>query len=243
MINKGIILAAGLGSRLKDRTKHRPKAMIEVKGQPLIDYAISFLTPSVDEIIVVGGYEFAQLSEHIGAMGRSDITLVENPDFREGSILTVEKALPHLDGSFLLMNVDHIYPSHFIHTISSGLSGITGICDFDRELISDDMKVKLNSDRRITDIDKQLTDYDGGYIGMTSCDSASVPAYRAMVEKIIGERGGSVNVEYVLRRFAREGSYPNSLDLSGSIWLEVDDQGDLEKAIATLNANPTLKKP
>ncbi|MDH5681299.1 MAG: hypothetical protein OEZ36_06920, partial [Spirochaetota bacterium] len=158
----------------------------------------------------------------------------------EGSILTVEKALPYLDASFLLMNVDHIYPAHFIQKIASKVNGITGICDFDRELIADDMKVKLNSERRITDIDKQLADYDGGYIGMTSCDSSSLPAYRETHEKILREVGGKVNVEYILRSLALEGHYPNSLDLSGSTWLEVDDQSDLEKANAVLKASPHL---
>ncbi len=227
---KGIIIAAGLGSRLKKRTENLPKALIPVNGVPLIDYAIDFLDNHVDELIVIGGYCFDKLKSHLEAKELGRLTLIENPDYTEGSILTIEKALDHLNDSFLLMNVDHIYPKAFITRIISNIKGITGICDFDRKLGEDDMKVKLNEESQIIRIDKKLRDYDGGYIGMTSCHGDVASQYRKMVQKAIEKGGRRVNVEYILQRLAEDGMLPNTLDLSGSIWLEIDNEKDLEHA-------------
>ena len=43
MIDSAIILAAGLGTRMKEFTKEIPKSMIIVNGKPMIDYAIDIL--------------------------------------------------------------------------------------------------------------------------------------------------------------------------------------------------------
>lgn len=239
---KGIILAAGMGSRLKNRTVDCPKALVPVNGVSLIDYALNFLSPRMDEIIVIGGDRFNLLKEHLKKKKLNRLTLIENPDYSEGSILTIEKALDYLDDSFLLMNVDHIYPESFIEKILTHFDGITAMCDFDRNLVADDMKVKLNSDHKIAQIDKKLADYDGGYIGMTSCHRDIVSHYKQMIQKAIAKGERKVNVEYILQLFAGEKIYPNTLDLSGSQWLEIDDENDLKKAEDVLKANPSLIK-
>ena len=43
MIDSAIILAAGLGTRMKEFTKEIPKSLIKVNGKPMIDYAIEIL--------------------------------------------------------------------------------------------------------------------------------------------------------------------------------------------------------
>ncbi len=235
---KGIILAAGLGSRLKERTENIPKALISVNAVPLIDYAINFIYDSVDELIVIGGFCFNKLKSHLETKMLENLTLIENPDYTEGSILTIEKALNHLNDSFLLMNVDHIYPKAFAKRIVTHVKGITGICDFDRSLGEDDMKIKLNKESQIIKIDKKLSDYDGGYIGMTSCHGDDVSQYQKMVQKAIEKGGRGVNVEYVLQLLAEDGILPNTLDLSGSVWLEIDDENDLIHAEEQLKKNP-----
>ena len=54
---KAIILAAGMGSRLKPLTDSMPKCMLEIAGKPLLHHQISTLRRAgVRNIIVVGGY-------------------------------------------------------------------------------------------------------------------------------------------------------------------------------------------
>jgi len=63
---KALILAAGLGSRLKHKTKAIPKAMIDVGGQPIITYQISaLLKNNINQIGVVLGYKSEVLKSYL----------------------------------------------------------------------------------------------------------------------------------------------------------------------------------
>ena len=56
-MTKAIVLAAGVGSRLRPYTDDRPKGMVEVNGKPILEYQFETLKQAgVDEIIVVCGY-------------------------------------------------------------------------------------------------------------------------------------------------------------------------------------------
>ena len=51
---KAIILAAGLGTRLRPMTENTPKALVKVNQKPLVEYQIEFLKErGIDEIIIV----------------------------------------------------------------------------------------------------------------------------------------------------------------------------------------------
>ena len=78
---KAIILAAGLGTRLRPMTDNTPKALIKVKDKPLVEYQIEFLKEKgIDEIIVVVGYlheQFDYLKE------KYNVELVFNDKYSE----------------------------------------------------------------------------------------------------------------------------------------------------------------
>ena len=52
---KAIILAAGLGTRLRPMTENTPKALVQVNQKPLIEYQIEFLKEKgINDIFIVG---------------------------------------------------------------------------------------------------------------------------------------------------------------------------------------------
>lgn len=55
---KALILAAGLGTRLQQLTAHRPKALVEVNGHPLIEYVLYKLYRSDFKDVVVNVHHF-----------------------------------------------------------------------------------------------------------------------------------------------------------------------------------------
>ena len=67
---KAIILAAGLGTRLRPMTENTPKALVKVNEKPLVEYQIEFLKErGIDDIIIVVGYlkeQFDYLKEKYG---------------------------------------------------------------------------------------------------------------------------------------------------------------------------------
>ena len=67
---KAIILAAGLGTRLRPMTENTPKALVQVNQKPLIEYQIEFLKEKgINDIIIIVGYlkeQFDYLKEKYG---------------------------------------------------------------------------------------------------------------------------------------------------------------------------------
>lgn len=67
---RAIILAAGLGTRLRPMTDTRPKSLVKIKDKPLIEYQIEYLKEkNINEIIVVVGYLKEQFDYLINKYG------------------------------------------------------------------------------------------------------------------------------------------------------------------------------
>ncbi|MDO8526815.1 MAG: NTP transferase domain-containing protein [Deltaproteobacteria bacterium] len=233
---KVLILAAGQGNRLEHLTDEFPKALTKVCGRELIRYQLDFLNhPAITQIGVVCGYQGFHLADFLKKC-RPEIVQMDNPDFLMGSILTLQKGISFLDDDFLLMNVDHIYPPKMLDLILKQVGGITAICDFDRKLVADDMKVKLGKDRLLKQIHKGLNDFDGGYIGMTFCPKNKIAIYLNALETTLAAQGPKASVEMILGELAAKGEPISIADTSGNTWLEVDTLDDLQKAEEALRS-------
>lgn len=237
---QAIILAAGMGTRLGDITTDRPKALVQVAGRELILRVMDFLDhPAITERIVVTGFESEHVEEFLKKHGL-DVKIIRNPNFKDGSIRSIEAALPHTKGDFLVMNSDHIYPRRMMAKILKQWQGLSAVCDFDRTLGADDMKVKLGQDKKLKLISKTLSDFDCGYIGMTFCGSSALASYREGVKMARAKMGDSCAVESVLAWLADNGHCANICDASGMRWLEVDTKEDLAAAEEAINADRNL---
>jgi choline kinase len=235
---KAVVIAAGFGSRLRPHTENHPKAMVRLEDRELILRVMDFLDGAdFSERIVVTGYRSEVLTAFLKER-RPDVVVLNNPDFHLGSVKTLEKALPRLDEDFLLLNTDHVYPRRMLRHIMKNRNGITAVCDYDRRLGDDDMKVKLDGRKRIKSISKTLKTFDGGYIGMTWCDRASLDAYKKATATTLERCGESANVEAILATLASEGVPIETCDTTGIGWLEIDDQNDLNRAAQVLRSNP-----
>ena len=58
---KAMILAAGLGTRLKPYTNHKPKALIEINGTPMVEYQIKKLIKAGVTDIIINVHHFGDM--------------------------------------------------------------------------------------------------------------------------------------------------------------------------------------
>ena len=66
-VRKGVILAAGKGTRLKELTRNRPKPMVEINGRPILQYVFDALKGTgIREFLVVTGYYAEMIEQHFG---------------------------------------------------------------------------------------------------------------------------------------------------------------------------------
>ena len=67
---QAIILAAGMGKRLKELTQNNTKCMVKVNGVSLIDRLFISLRNNISqEIVIVVGYEGQKLIDYIATLG------------------------------------------------------------------------------------------------------------------------------------------------------------------------------
>lgn len=79
---QAIILAAGMGRRLRELTKDNTKCMVQVNGEPLIDRLLRQLSKlGLSRVVIVVGHKRENLISHIGSRYDDvlDIEYVENP--------------------------------------------------------------------------------------------------------------------------------------------------------------------
>lgn len=229
---KALVLAAGMGNRLESITSDKPKALVPVDGKPLIDHILGRLEQcDFEEIGVVGGCHFEQLQEHLSGRG---IRLFNNKRYTEANIFSVETALDFFDTDVLMTNVDHIYTAELFTHLLSKVKGLTAMCDFDRKLAHDDMKVKVNDDGKLMKISKQLTEYEAGYIGMTYCSKEMNNIYKQGVKETINIYGNDSSVEFILGHLAANDVSINIFDTSGYRWFEIDTPEELRFAETAL---------
>ena len=106
---KVMILAAGLGERMRPLTEHTPKALLEVGGTPLVAHHIYRLAAAgYDELVINVSHLGDQIVEYCGNGSRWGVSIAyskeDSPLETAGGII---KALPMLGGSpFLVVNGD-----------------------------------------------------------------------------------------------------------------------------------------
>lgn len=232
-----VLLAAGLGSRLGALTTSHPKALISVGGEPLLAHALQFaarLTP--DHVIVVSGYQHQQVATELARLAPAGpVALAFNPRFREGNLLSLMAARPHLtEDDLLLLNVDHIFHPAIADIVRPPIDEITAFIDTDRVLGADDMKVERDAAGRIRHISKTLATWDAGYVGMTRIPRSALARYFTVADAALASLGSAIHVESVLSALAESGQPPACRDISSCGWWEVDTPEERDRADAAL---------
>lgn len=98
---RAILLAAGMGTRLRPLTLTTPKSLVSVNGQPMLERQIEFLKEKgIDEIIVVTGYlkeKFDYLKE------KYNVKLIHNDKFdKYNNIYTMYLVKEYLSDSYVI---------------------------------------------------------------------------------------------------------------------------------------------
>lgn len=110
-IKTAMVLAAGLGTRMRPLTDHKPKPMVEVAGKMLIDRVLDKLAEAGAERAIVNVHYFADLLEaHLAQRTSPAIEISDERDVLLDTGGGVVRALPKLGGApFFSVNSDTIW--------------------------------------------------------------------------------------------------------------------------------------
>ncbi|MGD9649912.1 MAG: nucleotidyltransferase family protein [Dongiaceae bacterium] len=107
MIDQAMILAAGLGTRMRPLTDELPKPLVQVKGRPMIDHIVDRVQAGgIKKIIVNTHYRAEMMQNHL--TGRGVIISHEPKLLDSGGGLKL--ALPHFaERPFFAINADSLW--------------------------------------------------------------------------------------------------------------------------------------
>ena len=111
MIPTAMVLAAGIGSRMRPLTDHLPKPLIPVGGKPLIDHTLDRLAQAGITTAVVNVHHYADLLEaHLNLRRTPRVSISDERVGLLDSAGGIAHALPLLgEGPILVANIDNIW--------------------------------------------------------------------------------------------------------------------------------------
>ena len=117
-IAQAVILAGGLGTRLKPFTLNHPKPMIPVNGKPFLVYLIELLKKNgIKEVIILTGYLSEKIENYFGDGTKFGIRIkysytpfLNDSGEENKSGIRLKNAVNMLDNYFLLLYCDNYWP-------------------------------------------------------------------------------------------------------------------------------------
>src|SRR4051812_19348996 len=189
---RGIILAAGKGSRLNGTIGDKPKCLLRVGGHTLIERQIDSLKAAgITDIVIVVGCQADVVRRSCGAR----ITYVENTRFAQtNSLYSLWLARPLLYDGFVVMNCDVLFHPQMLSDLVTSRHEdalLISYQDDDAQPMGDEeMKIKVRRGR-VTDIAKTLSPdaADGENVGIVKFGAAGARLLAGLLDQRVAEGG------------------------------------------------------
>jgi choline kinase len=231
--NVVVILAAGLGSRLKS-DQGMPKPLRPVAGRALILRVLDrFAEAGIQEAIIVLGYRGDEVRATIEAANpKIEVTFVLNPRYKMSNGLSVLAARAAVeDRSFFISMSDHIFEPSLIEGLAKAPLPDGGlVLAVDRKLESiydmDDATKVRTEGGKIIEIHKELNTFDAVDTGLFVCTPALFDGIEA-VSKTAPDGDCSLS-DGVKALTAKKLATVH--DVGDGLWQDVDTPGSVDHA-------------
>jgi choline kinase len=230
---KAIILAAGIGKRLKAVTDHIPKCLIEIQGRTLLERSLRALgAAGVTQAVVVIGYRGEMIKQKTGAAcGPVQVSYITNTQYERGAILSLWSAREEFNDDLLIMDADVLFPAAMITRLIESSHPNCFLLDASATNTGEEMMLLTRAGRVLTIIRGGSGEYDliGESIGFLKVSREDAPLLRSILDDHIAQ--GRDTIEH-------EETYPIFLDqrfvgfehVEDLPWTEIDFPEDLEHA-------------
>src|SRR5439155_24114818 len=120
-----VVLAAGLGTRLRPHTLQTPKPLLPVQGRPILDWALGALPPVIDRVVVVVHYLADQVETYLREQKHVGQWATVFQDKPQGTGDALRMCRDHLSSDrFLVVNGDDLYGAADLAALSGCAAGL-----------------------------------------------------------------------------------------------------------------------
>jgi choline kinase len=235
---RGIVLAAGGGTRLRPLTDELPKTLLPVDGdRSILELALANLAEvDIGEVVVVSGHAAEAIDRVVPTLAsRYDLDIEVRFNERydtANNAYSLWMVLDHLADGALMINGDTVHPVSVEERLlaARGRAPLLLAVDDVKPLAHEEMKVDLDGDGLVRRISKQLdpASASGEYIGVCLIEPAAIaPLAAALADTFEAdpnrwyEDGFQVHID--------RGGQVAAVPIGEVPWGEVDDHADLER--------------
>lgn len=225
---KAIILAAGMGNRIKEITGGKPKSFLKVLGKPIIQHQIDALRKAgIEDINIVTGYKntlFKQFTDQ----GVKLLWDVFYNTIQHNVMDSFWFARELLNEPFIFIHGDTFFEPDILTRLLCTEGNALAV-EF-KDCGKEEMKVKV-MDQVITEISKEMTESDGEFIGLAKFEDFE--AIRSKLDELIEDNHGSF-FEIIISSLLGTDVLFHAVDVGDNIWEEVDFKEDYENLVQRL---------
>ena len=246
---QAIIIAAGLGRRLKPLTDHLPKCMLEIDGKSIIQHQVNTLrSAGVERIAIIKGY----CEEKVQLEGQNP-TYFFNRDYKYNNILeSLFYAEEVINDQVIILYSDIIFEKTVVERLLKSHNEISIVIDVDwknnyvdrRDNPMEDAEgVILDDNSQIRQIGKIIeegkAEVSGEFIGMMKLRGQGSEIFKSFYHKSRKlykekpfQRAQSIRVAYLtdLIQELADNAIPVFCVKINNGWREIDTVEDLKKA-------------
>jgi choline kinase len=228
---KALILAAGLGTRLRPITDSRPKSMVEVNGTPILFKQIDNLKRSnIHDITVIAGYKAEMMIEALNRAYPTVKIIVNNDYNKTNNMYSAYLAKDEfVNTEFILMNADVFYDEEIIKELID-TKYYNAIVVEEGLHNEENMKV-VCTNGNITEISKAISENDAYGVSIDVYKFSRIGSsvfFNKIIEYIEGKKELNQWTEVALNDVLKEIKF-TSCPLKGR-WMEIDNHEDLRRA-------------
>jgi choline kinase len=231
-IRTAVIMAAGMGTRLRELGRAAPKGFLRLGERPIVEESIERLNRcGIERTVIITGH-LPEYYEDLRRRHSGRVATVHNPRYADsGSMYSLRCARELVDEDFLLLESDLIYERRALDVVLDFpkdnvvlLSGATGA--------GDEVYVSASGET-IVAMSKNRSELGAPVVGeLVGISKISRTLFRVMLEKASAMFGKSLKVDYEVGALvAAAEDYPVYYTVvSDLLWAEIDDETHLERA-------------
>ena len=229
---KGVMLAAGAGSRLAHYHQGMPKVLLPVARRTIIDYTLeAFGQAGVTQLAIVIGYQGHLIRDWVGDGSRYalEVEYLVNPDYELGNAVSLHVARSFAQGQPIILSMaDHMVSPRLLAALTNWAGEASALAvdfAFSMRNAEEGTRVLVEEHGSIVSIGKGLTHWNGIDAGVFRFGP---DIFGAVDKELSVGRKRQHELSHAVIRLIEEGGSLQACDVSGSFWHDVDTWEDLQ---------------
>ena len=234
---KAIILAAGMGSRIRPLTDNCPKSLLKIGGVTILERMLTNIQAAgINDVIFVLGYLKEQIEAFVKrSFPELNAEFIINDRYKETntgySLMLAEEFVK--GSAFVKFDADVVFEKEILENLLASNASNALCIDREIQLDAEEIKVVVDKDNRVMRASKTVAPSDaiGESIGIEKiCPDTAKRLFSELRSMMANPENLQEYYEAAYERLMEKDVSFYALDITGLKWFEIDTQEDFSAA-------------